>query len=48
MKTFLDVTSWKLMHTLLRSVQNNTVLMHYLIYFSLYSLTPLSKYWSVY
>lgn len=46
-KTLPDVSSWKLMHTLLRSDQRNAVLMHYLIYSSLYNLTLLLKYCSV-
>lgn len=47
LKTIPDVSSWKLMHRLLRSDQRNAVLKYYLIYSSLYNLTPLLKYCSV-
>jgi len=45
MKTFLEVTSWRLMQTLLKSAERNAVLMHYFIYFGLYHLIPLSEHW---
>lgn len=46
-KTLPDVSSWKPMHTLLKSDPRNALLKHYLIYSSLYNLTPLLKYCSV-
>lgn len=46
-KTLPDVSSWKLMHTLLRSDPRNALLKHYLIYSSLDNLTLLLKYCSV-
>lgn len=46
-KTLPDVSSWKLMHTLLRSDPRNALLKHYFIYSSLDNLTPFLKYCSV-